>query len=102
MIALTKDVGDEFDKNSLYQYKKIYKTCNKLECDKKNFRIGKGRLSYNHYNILETINEKMKNSRKFKYFETVIKNDCNKIIALQSLIIPFNFNDQLKRVLILL
>ena len=24
MIALTKDVGDEFDKNALYQYKKIY------------------------------------------------------------------------------
>ena len=27
MIALTKDVGDEFDKNALHQYKKIYEMC---------------------------------------------------------------------------
>ena len=34
MIALTKDVGDEFDKNALYQFKKIYDICLKPECDK--------------------------------------------------------------------
>ena len=33
MIALTKYVGDEFDKNALYQCKKIYETCLKPECD---------------------------------------------------------------------
>ena len=39
MIALTKDVGDEFDKNALYQFKKIYAICLTSECDKHIFRI---------------------------------------------------------------
>ena len=34
MIALTKDVGNEFDKNALYQLKKIYEICLRPECDK--------------------------------------------------------------------
>ena len=42
MIALTKDVSDEFDKNALYQFKKIYDICLKPECDKHIFKIGKG------------------------------------------------------------
>ena len=60
MIALTKDVGDEFDKNALYQYKKIYETCLKPECDKHIFKIGKGGPSKNHYSCLEVIEERMK------------------------------------------
>ena len=42
MIALTKEVGDEFDKNALYQFKKIYYIFLKPECEKHIFRIGKG------------------------------------------------------------
>ena len=49
MIALTKDVGDEFDKNALYQFKNIYEICLKPKCDKHIIRIGKGRPSKNHY-----------------------------------------------------
>ena len=49
MIALTKDVGDEFDKNALYQYKKIYETCLKPEWDNHIFRIGIGRPLKAHY-----------------------------------------------------
>ena len=39
MIALTKDIRDEFDKNVQYQYKKIYETCPKPECDKHIFKV---------------------------------------------------------------
>ena len=102
MIALTKDVGDEFDKNALYQFKKIYEICLKLECDKHIFRIGKGRLSKDHYRFLEAIDERMKNSRKFKYLKNVIKGDGYKDIALQPIHIPPDASDQLKRVFILL
>ena len=49
MIALTKDVGDEFDKTSLYRLKKIYNFCIKPECDKHIFKIGKVRPSNDHY-----------------------------------------------------
>ena len=40
MIALTKVVIDEFDKNALYQFKQIYEIILKSECDKHIFRIG--------------------------------------------------------------
>ena len=73
MIALTKDVGDEFYKNALYQFKKIYEICLELKCDKHIFRILKGRLLKNYYRFLEAIDEKMTNSRKFKYLTDVIK-----------------------------
>ena len=73
MIAFTKDVGDEFDKNALYQFKKMYEICLRPECDKHIFRIGKARPSKDHYRFLEAIDDRMKNSRKFKYLETVIK-----------------------------
>ena len=102
MIALTKDVGDEFDKNALYQFKKIYDICLKLECDKHIFIIGKGRSSKNHNNFLDAINEIMKNSRKFKYLTEVIKGSGYKDIALQPIMIPPDASDQLKRVFILL
>ena len=73
MIALTKDVGEEFDKNALYQFKEIYDICLKSECDKHIFKIGKGRPSKNHNNFLNAIDEKTKNSRKFKFLTDVIK-----------------------------
>ena len=102
MIALTKDVGDEFDNTALYQFKIIYEICLKLECDKHIFRIGKGRPSKDHYRFIDAIDEKMKNSTKFKYLLTVIKGDGYKDIPLQPLIIPPDANDQLKRIFILL
>ena len=102
MNALTKDVGNEFDKNALYQYKKIYEICLKPECDKHIFKIGKGRPSKIHYSFLEAIDERRKTSRKFKYLSNVIKQDGYKDIALQPLIIPPNASDQMKRVFILL
>ena len=52
--------------------------------------------------FLEAIDERMKNSRKFKYLDTVIKGEGYKDIALQHLIIPPDASDQLKRVFILL
>ena len=39
MIALTKNICDEFDKNALYQFEKIYAICLTSECDKHSFRI---------------------------------------------------------------
>ena len=45
MIALTKNVGDEFDKNALYKFKKIYEICLKTKCDKHIFKIEKSRPS---------------------------------------------------------
>ena len=93
MIALTKDVIDEFDKNALYQFKKIFEICLKLECDKHIFGIGKGRPSKDHYRILEAIDERMKNSRKFKYLETVIKGFGYKDIALKPITIPLDAID---------
>ena len=102
MIALTKDNNDEYDKNALYQFKKIYGICLKPECDKHIVRIGKGRPSKNHYMFLEAIYKRMKNSRKFKYLTDVIKGEGYKDIALQPLIIPPDASDQLKRVFILL
>ena len=102
MIALTKDVGDEFDNNALYQFKKIYEICLKPECDKHIFRIGKGGPSKDHYRFLEAIDERMKNSRKFKYLSNVIKGNGYKNIALQHITIPPDANDQLKRIFILL
>ena len=49
MIALTKDVGDEFAKNSLYRLKKIYNICIKPEFDKHIFKICKVRPSNDYY-----------------------------------------------------
>ena len=99
-IALTKDVGDEFDKNALYQFKKIYEMCLKPECDKHIFRNGKRQTFKGSLLVFRGIDERIKNSRKFKYLETVITGLGYKDIALQPLIIPPDASDQLKRVFI--
>ena len=65
MILFTKDIGDEFDENALYQFKKIYEINLKPECDKHIFRIGKGRPSKDYYRFLEAIDERMTNSKTF-------------------------------------
>ena len=44
----------------------------------------------------------MNNSRKFKYLIDIIKGDGYKDIALQSIQIPLDASDQLKRVFVLL
>ena len=102
MIVLTKNVGDEFDKNALYQFNKIYEICLKPECDKHIFRIGKGRPSKNHYNFLVAIDERMKKSRKFKYLTNVIKGLGYKEIALQLILRSPDTSDQVKRIFVLL
>ena len=51
MIALTKDVGIDFDKNVLEQYRIILSVCLKPELDEHIFRISKGRSSNNHINF---------------------------------------------------
>ena len=102
MIALTKDVGDKFDKNALYQFKKLYDICLKPECNKHIFKVGKGIPSKNNYSFLVAIDERMKKSRKFKYLSDVIKGDGYKNIALQPLIIPPDAIDQLKLVFTLI
>ena len=93
MIALTKDIGDKFDKTALYQYKKRYKICLKPECDKHIFRIGKIRPSKDHYYFLEAIDERITNSRKFKYITDVSKGLGYKDIALKPIIIPPDASD---------
>ena len=45
MIALTKYVSDQFDKNALYQFNKIYEISLRPECDKHICSIGKRRPS---------------------------------------------------------
>ena len=102
MIAITKDVGDKFDKKSLNQFKKIYEICLKPKCDKHIFRIGKGRPSKDHYRFLEAIDERMTNSRKFKYLEKVIKGLGYNDIALQPIHILRDASDQFKRIFVLL
>ena len=102
MIALTINVGDEFDKNALYQFKKIYEICLKRECDKHSFKIGKSKFTKNHNSFLNAIDEKMKNSRKFKYLKDIIKGDGYKDIALQPIHIPLDASDQFKRIFVLL
>ena len=54
MIALTKDVGGDFDKNALDQYKAIYDVCLKPDLNKHIFKLLKGRPSKNHINFLNT------------------------------------------------
>ena len=102
MIAMTKDIADEFDKNALYQFKKIYTICLKPEFDKDNFRKAKGRPSKNHYNFLEAFDERMKNIRKFKYLTNVIQGLGFKDIALQPILILPVTSDHLKRIFVLL
>ena len=55
MIALTKNDGVEFDKNALYQFKKIYDICLKPESDKHIFNKGQGRPSKDNYNFIHAI-----------------------------------------------
>ena len=102
MIALSKDVGDDFDKNALYQFKKIYDVCLKPELDKHIFKMGKGRPSKDHYNFIKAIDERLKRSRKFKYLTDVIKKLGYNDIALQPVMIPPDASYQLKRIFVLL
>ena len=51
MIALTKNVGGDFDKNALDQYKGIYDVCLKPDLNKHIFKLLKGRPSINHKNF---------------------------------------------------
>ena len=75
MITLTKNVGDEFNKNSLYQCKKISEICLKFKCDKHIFKIRKDRPIKDHYSFCNAIDKRMKNSQKFKHLKVVIKGD---------------------------
>ena len=79
MIALTKDDNDEFDKNALYQFKKIYDVCLKPECDKHIFRMSKGRPSKNHYKFIEAIDERMKNINNLNILQKELKEMVIKI-----------------------
>ena len=96
--TVTKDVSFP----ALYQFKKIYEICLKPECDKHIFKIGKGRPSKDHYSFIDAIDNRKKSSRKFKYLKDVIKVDGYKDLALQSITIPLDASDKLKRVFVLL
>ena len=97
-----KMYGDEFDKNALYQFKKIYEICLKTECDKHIVRIGQNRPSKDHYRFWDAIDERTKHSRIVKYLTDVIKEEGYKDIAVKHLIIPPDASYQLKRIFILL
>ena len=74
MIELTKDVGGDFDKNALEQYKIILRVCLKLELDKHIFQIPYGRPSKNHIYFSESIEHKLNTTRKFnEYLKDRIK-----------------------------
>ena len=53
MIALTKDIGGDFDKNALDQYKGIYDVCLKPDLNKHIFKQFKGSPSKNHRNFFK-------------------------------------------------
>ena len=95
MIALTKDVGADFDKNAFDQYNKIYDVCLKPELVKHIFKIPAGKPTKEHINFKESIEGKLNNSRKFnEYLKEVIKyGEVYKDIALQPIVIPPNAND---------
>ena len=76
---MTKDGGDEFNKYAIYQVKNIYEIWLIPECDKHIIKIGKARSSNNLYRFLYVIDERMKNSWKFKYLKHVIKKMVIKI-----------------------
>ena len=104
MIALTKDVGIDFDKNALEQYRLILGVCLKPELDTHIFKIPIGRPSNNHIDFINSIEEKLKTSRKFDEF---LKNRIKiglgyKDIAFQPIVIPPNADEQYKRIFILL
>ena len=65
MIALTKDIGINFDKNALEQYRIIIGVCLKPELDEHILKIPKGRPSNNHINFINSIEEKLNTTRKF-------------------------------------
>ena len=74
MIALTKDVGGDFDKNALEQHKIILHVCFKPELDQHIFNISYGRWLKNHIHFIESIEIKLKTTRKFnKYLKDRIK-----------------------------
>ena len=102
LIALTKDVGGDFDKNALEQYKIILRVCIKPELDKHIFKIPYGRPSKNHITFTESIEHKSNTTRKFnEYLKDRIKFGLGyKNIALQPIVIPPNADDQLKRIFV--
>ena len=104
MIALTKDIGIDFDKNALEQYRLILGVFLKPELDEHIFKIPKGRPSNNHINFINSIEEKLNTIRKFNEFlKDMIKIRLgNKDIALQPIVIPPNADEQLKRIFVLL
>ena len=104
MIALTKDVGGDFLKSALEQYKIILRVFLKPELDKHIFKIPYGRPSKNHIHFTESIEHKLDTTRKFnEYLKDRIKFGLGfKDIALQPIVIPLNADDQLKRIFVLL
>ena len=68
MITLTKDVGNDVDRNVLEQYRRLIAVCFKPELDKLIFKVQTGRLSENHSKFRESIDDKMFNIRKFNKY----------------------------------
>ena len=104
MITLTKDVGNDVDRNVLEQYRRLFAVWLKPELDKHIFKISTSRPSKNHIKFRESIDDKMFNIIKFnEYLKDRFKIGLGyKDIALQPIMIPPNASDQLKRVFILL
>ena len=104
MITLTKDVGNDVDKNVLEQYRRLIAVCLKQELDKHIFNVQTDRPSNNHKHFRDSIDNKMFNIRKFnEYLKKRIKIGLGyKDIALQPIMITPDCDDQLKRVFILL
>ena len=65
MIALTKDIGCDFDKNALDQYKIILRVCLIPELDNHIFKIPYGRPSKKHIHFTESIGHKLNTTKKF-------------------------------------
>ena len=104
MIALTKNVGGDFNKNALEQYKIILRVCLKPELDKYIFKIPYGRPSQNYIHYTESRENKLNTTRKFnEYLKDRIKFEIGyKDIALQPIVIQPNADDKLKRIFVLL
>ena len=104
MIALTKDVGGDFNQNALEQYKIILRVCLKPELDKHIFKIPYGRLSKINIYFTEFIEHKLNTTRKInEYLKDKIKFGLGyKDIALQPIVIPSIADDKLKRIFVLL
>ena len=60
MIAMTKNVGNDFNKNALYQFNKIYHICFKPKFIEHCFIIVSNRLLKDYYNFIIIIDKKLK------------------------------------------